>query len=98
MSKDEMLNSLPLSIEGQKAVKSAIKELVDSAIRVDSEKELQKTIKETCSEKYQVSPKFVATQAALMYDLMYKEGKKKAAILEASEALDTYEGIFGDNA
>lgn len=43
MSKADLLMEMPSSLEAQKAVKAAVKEYVDTMIRIDGEKELQKS-------------------------------------------------------
>lgn len=83
--------SNPTHVQG---VKNNINELVDAMLRIESEKELQKTIYETALEKYGVDKTWLKEQATLRYDTLYNESKKANAIKEKAEQLEIFETMF----
>lgn len=90
MSKKELIECMPESKDAQKAIVSAVNEIVDSMIRVQSEKELIGTIKETTEEKYSVSGKYVESLAKLRYDKLYNDSKAIKKILTDNERLEEF--------
>lgn len=90
MAKKDLINGFPSDPSAQKAIKNSVKEVVDSLLRIEAEKEQIKSVFEVAEEKYGVDKSFVKTQAELMYDYLYNEGKKKAKIEEAAEMVEVF--------
>lgn len=90
MSKKDLIECMPDSKDAQKAIVNSVKEIVDSMIRVQSEKELIGSIKETTEEKYSVSGKYVEGLAKLLYDKLYNESKAIQKIRADGERLEEF--------
>lgn len=88
------LKEYPTDPTALKGVKDYISQLVDSMLKIDSEKELQKNLFESAGEKYGVDKTWLKRQADLQYDDLYKEGKKAEAIKQQAEDLEAYEAIY----
>lgn len=91
MAKKDLNTEFPLDPQAKKKIIDAIEELVDSKIRVESEKDLQKSIFETTEEKYKMDKAFIKAQAELLYDARYDEGKKAEKFKQQEEQLSTFE-------
>ncbi len=82
--------SLPSDSKSRKVINSAIKEIVDSKIRQDGEKELQAEILNQASEKTEMSKAELNKRAAVRYKEVTNPEKFK-------EDIDWFDAVFEEN-
>lgn len=90
----DKLKQLPSSVDGQKAIKNNVQEIVDQILIIESAKELIKDIKEVATEKWNVDGSWLARQAAIKYDALYNENKKNETALEKAEEIEMNKETF----
>lgn len=75
--------------EDKKKVADAIKEMSDSMLRIDAEKELMKDIVDVTNEKYGVDKKHFRKLATIYHKRNMEEQRS-----ESNEVFDLYEELF----
>lgn len=95
MSKEPTLKEFPQDPAARTSIKNHIQELVDCRLRMEAEKELVSSIKETAKEKYNIDGGWLVVQANIVYDRMYQESKDKIKKEEAIEFIAENEAFFG---
>ena len=75
--------------EDKKKVADAIREMSDSMLRIDAEKELMKDIVDVTNEKYGVDKKHFRKLATIYHKQNMEESRT-----EANEVYDVYEELF----
>ncbi|AHX01156.1 hypothetical protein M316_0091 [Nitrincola phage 1M3-16] len=87
----DLITDIPNDPALKKVLTNSSTEIVDAMIQIDGFKELVREIKETAKEKG-LCPKFLASYAAIEYDLKYKEGKASETTLAKAELIETIKG------
>lgn len=82
--------SLPTDNKSRKTINDAIKEVVDSKIRQDGEKELQTEIAEQIAEKTEMSKAEFNKRAAIRYQEVTNPQKFK-------ENVEWFDSVFEEN-
>lgn len=82
--------SLPTDNKARKVINDAIKEMVDSKIRQDGEKELQAEIAEQISDKTEMSKAEFNKRAAIRYKEITNPQKFK-------EDIDWFDSVYDEN-
>lgn len=65
-------------------------------IRVDSEKDHIKAIKERAEEEFGLCPKFIDSVAKVIYDDLYNQSKANTRTIERAEIIDTFINNAGE--
>jgi len=79
----------------KKKVAEAIKEIVESMIRMDGEKDQVAGIKEVLKDKYEVDGSSAQRWANLLYWKLYKPEKYASEIEKAKMDITVLEDLFG---
>lgn len=75
--------------EDKKKVADAIREMSDSMLRIDAEKELMKDIVDITNEKYEIDKKHFRKLAVIYHKQNMEEQRS-----ESGEVFDLYEELF----
>lgn len=75
--------------EDKKKVADAIREMSDSMLRIDAEKELMKDIVDVTNEKYEIDKKHFRKLAVIYHKQNMEEQRS-----ESGEVFDLYEELF----
>lgn len=78
-----------MSPEDKKKVADAIREMSDSMLRIDAEKELMKDIVDVTNEKYEVDKKHFRKLATIYHKQNLEEQRT-----ESGEVFELYEELF----
>jgi predicted polyphosphate/ATP-dependent NAD kinase len=78
-----------ISPDDKKKVADAIREMSDSMLRIDAEKELMKDIVEVTNEKYEVDKKAFRKLATIYHKQNMEEQRT-----QSSEVFELYEELF----
>lgn len=92
--KIERLDTLPTSVEDRERLKKAVGEIVDSQLRMASEKSLVKDIITLLKEDLNMDPKYVRKLAKLHFDESYGEGNVKIDYEHSVQIIEDSEILF----
>ncbi len=86
---------LPSDPKQRERVKSAINEMVDSMLKMSSEKEYLKDTVDVLKQDLELDPKYLKKLAKLRYDEQYGEGKVKVDLEHSSQVVEDNKTLFG---